>query len=311
MPKPLITILGPTACGKTELACHLASNLKAEIISADSRQVYRGMDIGTGKDLDEYIIDGEVIPVHLIDIHDPGYKYNIAEYQVDFHKVYNQLNERDIQAILCGGSGLYIEAALRGNSYLGIPSDPSEKKDLNDLTEEEFEKLYQFADAEVKEAIGDQTKPRKVRAIQVSNYLKLHPDWEKRAYPEVPSIIFGLTIDRDLRRSKISKRLSFRLNNGLIEEAESLLSKGLSHESMAYYGLEYKWLSDYLLSKITKKELYFGLETAIHQFSKRQMTWFRRMEKNNYKIHWIEAASPLDDKLSQVGEICKSYPPLK
>lgn len=295
----MLTILGPTASGKTELACHLALQLNGEIISADSRQVYKGMDIGTGKDLSEYTIQNQQIPVHLIDLKEPGYKYNIAEFQDDFHAAKAQIDSRKKLTILCGGSGLYIETALRGNSYLGIPSDPNEKELLLSKNDDEIDELYSKCSSDLKKTIGSQTKLRKIRTIQVSRYLTLNSNWKQRNYPKIDTVIIGLKIDRDLRREKITARLSSRLNNGLIEEAESLLSNGLSHKDMAYYGLEYKWLSDFLLGEITKKELFFGLNTAIHQFSKRQMTWFRRMEKNGYNIHWIDAALDLDQKLSE------------
>lgn len=299
----MITILGPTASGKTEIACHLAKELDAEIISADSRQIYKGMDIGTGKDLAEYNVDGVSIPVHLIDIKDPGYKYNIAEYQSDFHRVHTDITNRGKNAILCGGSGLYIETALRGSSFLGIPFDDEQKKHLLAMDSSDFEDLYTQSDIAIKKSIGSETKQRKARAIQVSQFLKLNPEWVQRDFPEVETIIFGVNIDRELRREKITNRLSERLNNGLIEEAKNLLENGLSHVDMAYYGLEYKWLSDYLLNKINKKELFFGLNTAIHQFSKRQMTWYRRMEKQGYVIHWIHASDDLRSKVDQIIEI--------
>jgi tRNA dimethylallyltransferase len=299
----ILTILGPTASGKTNLACNLAYLIDGEILSADSRQVYRNMDIGTGKDLAEFTVNGKRIPYHLIDIKDPGYKYNIAEYEIDYHAALSLVQANNKLPILCGGSGLYIEAALSGTDYLGILSDEALKIKLSALEDEELDQLHKNIDATVKAKIGDKTKARKIRAILVDDYLKSHPDWNQRRFKKLDYIIFGVDIDRDLRREKISQRLSYRLNNGLIEEAQHLFDSGLSHEDMAYYGLEYKWLSRYIQKEITKKELFEGLRTAIHQFAKRQMTWFRKMEKEGYVINWLEASLSLEDKCAKVIEL--------
>ena len=295
----LIVILGPTASGKTEFACHLAKAMNGEIISADSRQVYKGMDIGTGKDIEEYTIGDVKIPYHLIDIKEAGYLYNIAEYQLDFHKAFKQVKENKRQPILCGGSGLYIETALEGNKYLGIRPNHVEQAELENLSDEEIEVALEEVSERIKNDLNALTRARKIRAIQISKYINENPDWKPRSFDPIDYKIFGVNIDRNLRRKKISKRLNDRLNNGMIEEAERLVAAGLSHEQMAFYGLEYKWLSLYLLKEINRKELHDGLNTAIHQFSKRQMTWFRRMEKNGFKIKWINTDQPMESKIEQ------------
>ncbi|MFT4602490.1 MAG: tRNA dimethylallyltransferase [Arenicella sp.] len=299
----VLTILGPTASGKTELACQLALNLDAEIISADSRQLYKFMDIGTGKDIEEYTIERTPIPYHLIDIREPSYKYNIAEYQLDFHKALADIQNRNKIAVLCGGSGLYIETALRGSSYLGIETDAKLISELKTYSDAQLENEYQKVPENLKEELNALTNQRKIRAIGIHQFIQTNPTWKKRNLPKVDSLIIGVDIDRDLRREKITKRLSYRLNHGLIEEAESLLDKHLTSEEMSFFGLEYKWLSEYLQGNITKKELFEGLNTAIHQFSKRQMTWFRRMEKNGYKIHWVNANDSIESKKDQVLEL--------
>ncbi len=292
--------MGPTASGKTELACRLAYDLKGEIISADSRQVYKDMDIGTGKDIEEYQVMGKAIPYHLIDIREAGYKYNIFEFQTDFLKAFNIINQKNHQAILCGGSGLYLETALSGNSFLGIPKNDILRAELAELTDSELQNRWDNLPAKLKEKLDCNTNKRMIRSIEIANYIHEHPDWKPVQYPNFDSVIFGIDIDRDLRRTKITKRLSYRLNNGLYEEVQKLLDKGLSFEDLAYYGLEYKWLGNYFQGKITKKELFEGLNIAIHQFSKRQMTWFRRMEKQGYHINWINADWPMKEKLEFV-----------
>lgn len=296
----LIVILGPTASGKTNLACQVAYELGREIISADSRQIYKGMDVGTGKDLDEYEVNGIEIPYHLIDIHEPGYKYNIAEYQLDFYKVLENLKSRSKRGILCGGSGLYIESALKGNSFLGIPMQEERKKELQLLSDQELSDLHSKVSELVKNQLSANTRGRIIRAVIVDEYLKEHPDFKPREIPEFNYTIYGVDIDRELRRHRIEKRLKFRLENGLIEEAERLYENGLSYEDMEYYGLEYKWLALYLKGELGKNELFQGLRNSIFKFAKRQMTWFRRMEKNGYQIHWLDTSKSLDDKVQQI-----------
>lgn len=285
------------------MACQLALDHDGEIISADSRQVYKEMDIGTGKDLDEYILNNQEIPYHLIDIKAPGYKYNIAEFQQDFIEAVNLIQSRNKLPILCGGSGLYIETALRGNSFLGIPKDEALWSRLKAVSDAKLEAEYQIIDAGIQSKLNALTKARSIRAIEISNYLKANPNWKPTVLPNLNPLIIGVEIDRYLRREKITRRLSERLNNGMVEEVEALLKNGLSHSDLAYYGLEYKWIGKYLEGEISKRVLFEGLNTAIHQFAKRQMTWFRRMEKNDYLIHWIDSKTPLDEKLRQIDAL--------
>ncbi len=301
--KTLITILGPTASGKTELACALAYDIDGEIISADSRQIYRKMDIGTGKDLDEYVVNDKSIPYHLIDIRDAGYKYNIYEYQQDFIKAFTDINSRNKQAILCGGSGLYIETALKGNSFLGIPSNDGLRQQLYQLNLDELKQKWNNIPSNIKYKLDNNTTKRMIRGLEIYAYIQSHPNWTPPTYPDFKSVIIGVNIDRDLRRKKITKRLSFRLNNGMYEEVENLLKDGLTFDDLAYYGLEYKWIGNYLQGKISKKQMFDGLNVAIHQFAKRQMTWFRRMEKQGFKINWINAELPLNQKVELVKQL--------
>jgi len=294
----LITILGPTASGKTNLACQLAQIIQGEIISADSRQIYTGMDIGTGKDIEEYSLSGNKIPYHLIDIREPGYKYNIWEYQSDFISAYQQIVNNQHIPILCGGSGLYIETALRGNSYTGIESNTDLRNELSSLSKSEITTRWESISDELKAKLNNNTLARTIRAIEIDEFIKNNSGWEAPIYPTINYTIFGIDIEREKRRSRITQRLSDRLNHGLIEEVVHLVEKGLAYQDLDYYGLEYRWVGQYLQSKITKKELFEGLNIAIHQFSKRQMTWFRRMEKQGYQIIWLDEAEPIDIKLN-------------
>lgn len=296
----LITILGPTASGKTNFACHLARSLNTEIISGDSRQVYRSMDIGTGKDLADYIVDGKEIPYHLIDIREAGDKYNIFEYQSDFHQAYNDIKSRGKLPILCGGSGLYIESVLRGYSLVNVPENKELRKkyetyNLPELTEilTTYKNLHNTTDVD--------TAQRAIRAIEIEEYKKQHP-LEQNEFPPLNSLVVGVDIERELRREKISKRLKSRLDEGMIEEVQSILDKGVSPDDLIYYGLEYKYITLYLLKQLSYQEMFSQLEIAIHQFAKRQMTWFRGMEKRGAHIHWIDASLPMKEK---VGEILK------
>lgn len=302
----MITILGPTASGKTALAAALASELGAEIISADSRQVYRGMTIGTGKDLDDYVVGGRKIPYHLIDIAEPGDKYNIYEYQRDFHRVYADMQARGVRPILCGGSGLYIEAVLKGYSLSTVPQNDELRSRLADkslaelttmlvrLKEQNASNMHNRSDVD--------TAQRAIRAIEIEEYNLRHP-MPQRQLPAVDSLIVGVDISRDERRRKISARLRQRLDNGMVEEIRSLLDGGVSEADLEYYGLEYKYVTQYAVGKTTYDEMLRALEIAIHQFAKRQMTWFRGMERRGFSIHWVDAMLPMQDKLQRIRQI--------
>lgn len=300
----LIVILGPTASGKTNLAANLAYKLNSEIISADSRQVYRGMDIGTGKDIDDYIVKGKKVPFHLIDIVDAGKKYNVYEYQKDFIKTFSGLRAKGVLPILCGGTGMYIDAVLRAYKLLKVPVNNELRGSLTDKSLDElktillnYKKLHNRSDTD--------TKKRAIRAIEIADYYSKNNQSEDN-FPEIFPVIFGTDISRDKRRKKISDRLKQRVNEGLIKEAEVLYGNGLSFEDMMYYGLEYKYLALYLKGELNIEEMIKQLETAIHQFAKRQMTWFRKMEREGYNIKWIDTELSMDEKLKIMLEHIKN-----
>ena len=297
----LITILGPTACGKTEFAAHLAAKLGTEIISADSRQMYRRMDIGTGKDLSEYDVEGQHIPYHLIDIVEPGYKYNLFEYQRDFLIAYNQIHQKGKTPILCGGTGLYIESVLKGYRLSPVPENSELRaslanKSLAELVEilKQYKTLHNVSDLD--------TVKRAIRAIEIADYYK-KTEKEEIPFPKIGSVIIGLEIDRESRRKKITQRLDARLHDGLVEEVKGLIDSGINPEDLIYYGLEYKYVTNYIIGKISYQEMHNQLEIAIHQFAKRQMTWFRGMEKRGIHINWIDTTQPMDKKLKQAIEL--------
>jgi tRNA dimethylallyltransferase len=294
----LIVITGATAGGKTSVAANLALKLDAEIISADSRQIYRGMDIGTGKDLEDYTINEVKIPYHLIDIADAGYKYNVFEFRKDFFRVYSDIISRGKTAILCGGTGLYIESVIKNYELVKVPVNEELRKSLKDLDITELEKILVSYKKMHNRSDSDTTK-RAIRAIEIAEYYRRN-EHIKEETPEIKPVIFGIHFDREQRRARITERLKQRLENGMIEEAKTLLDSGVSHEDMEYYGLEYKFLSWYLSGKISYDELFAGLNTAIHQFAKRQMTWFRKMEKDGIKIHWIDGNLSLEEKIGNI-----------
>lgn len=294
----LIVITGATAGGKTAVAANLALEMKTEIISADSRQIYRGMDIGTGKDLDDYLIGGKQIPYHLIDICDAGYKYNVYEYRRDFLNVYKEITSRNLTPILCGGTGLYIEAVIKNYDLVQVPVNDTLRKELANKNIDELEVILRSYKYLHNRSDLDTIK-RAIRAIEIAEYYSRN-EYIKEEIPEIKPIVFGIHYERDQRRARITERLKQRLENGMIEEAQRLLGSGISHEEIEYYGLEYKFLSWYLAGKITYDELFAQLNTAIHQFSKRQMTWFRKMEKDGTKIIWIDGNLDLDEKLAMI-----------
>ena len=302
----LITILGPTASGKTSLAAHLAYEIDAEIISADSRQVYRGMTIGTGKDLEDYMIKDRQIPYHLIDICEPGTKYNLFRYQEDFIKVYADMMQRGKQAILCGGTGLYIESVLKGYHLSPVPQnqalrDALADKSLEELTEM-LKRLKQQSGSMMHNKTDVDSCQRAIRAIEIETYNLEHPT-EDRTFPAIESIIIGVAIDRDARRAKISGRLQKRLDSGMIDEVKGLLDSGIPAADLIYYGLEYKYITEYIIGKIGFEEMFRRLEIAIHQFAKRQMTWFRGMERRGFTIHWVDALLPMEEKVGMIKEL--------
>lgn len=294
----LITILGPTASGKTTFAAALAERLDTEIISADSRQIYRSMDLGTGKDLADYTVNGKNIPYHLIDICDPGYKYNVFEYQHDFYRAYQAIKEKGKLPILCGGTGLYIEAVLKGYKLLDVPQNPELREQLKDKPLAELEQI--LAGYKVLHNKTDvDTAQRAIRAIEIEEYYKNEaPD--SNEYEPVNSLVIGIHIDRELRREKISRRLRTRLDEGMVEEVRNIIASGVAPEDLIYYGLEYKFLTLYVIGKLSYEEMVTQLEIAIHQFAKRQMTWFRGMERRGCKIQWIDASLPTEEKIQKV-----------
>ena len=297
----LITILGPTASGKTSFACRLAFDLGTEIISGDSRQVYQSMDIGTGKDLADYVIEDTPIKYHLIDIKDAGYKYNIFEYQHDFHQAYTDISNKGKLPVLCGGSGLYIESVLKGYNLINVPENKDLRKKLEGKTLEElslilstYKNLHNSTDVD--------TAQRAIRAIEIEEYKKKQ-NTDCNEFPPLNSLILGVDIDREIRRQRITKRLKARLEEGMIEEVKGLLDKGISAEDLLYYGLEYKFVTMYLTKELSYNEMFSQLEIAIHQFAKRQMTWFRGMEKRGLHIHWIDGTLPDKEKVALVKEL--------
>ncbi len=291
----LITILGPTASGKTGFATALANRLDTEIISADSRQIYKGMTIGTGKDLNDYIVNGKAISYHLIDIREPGYKYNIFEYQSDFFKAYDEIHAKQKLPILCGGSGLYIESVLKAYRLLDVPQNPGLRERLKGKTMKELENIL-HSYKPLHNTTDLDSAQRTVRAIEIEEfYLSQNPETNK--YNPINSLILGVNIDRESRREKITLRLKSRLKEGMIEEVQSLLDSGIPAEDLIYYGLEYKYVTLFLTGKLPLENMFTELEIAIHQFAKRQMTWFRGMERRGFHIHWIDARIPTDEKI--------------
>ena len=295
----LVSIVGPTACGKTSLAVELALSVPgAEIISADSRQVYRGMDIGTGKDIAEYTRGDVTVPSHLLDIVDAGEKYNLFEFQRDFLAAYEDIRNRGAYPIMCGGSGLYVESVLKGYRLLPVPENPALRAKLEDKSLEEltallatYKQLHNNTDTD--------NKKRAIRAIEIEEYYRTCPV-EERYFPQINALTIGVQVDREVRRERISRRLLERLDCGMVDEVRGLLDSGLQPDQLIYYGLEYKYLTLYLTGAMGYDEMVSGLEIAIHQFAKRQMTWFRGMEKRGVDIHWVDASRPLPEVVEQI-----------
>jgi tRNA dimethylallyltransferase len=291
----LITILGHTAGGKTRFAACLADSIGGELVSADSRQVYRRMSLGTGKDYGDYVVEDRQVPYHLVDILEPGSEYNVYEFQKDFLRIFHEIQERDRPSVLCGGSGLYIEAVLKGYRLIRVPANNELRKQLESKSMEElggilasFKKPHNVTDT------GN--RKRLLRALEIEHYYRENPALDDD-YPEIRPLILGINFDRDARRKRISRRLSDRLKEGMVEEVEGLLGEGIPPEKLIYYGLEYKYITEYLQGNTDYEGMVSGLETAIHQFAKRQMTWFRGMERRGFKIYWIDGHLPLEEKL--------------
>lgn len=297
----LITVLGPTASGKTTFAAALADRLNTEIISADSRQIYRSMDIGTGKDISDYTVNGKTIPYHLIDIHDPGYKYNVFEYQHDFFSAYETIKNKGKLPVLCGGTGMYIEAVLKGYKLLDVPENKELRDNLKDKSLQELETILEGYKVLHNKTDVD-TAQRAIRAIEIEEYYKQQAPGQNE-YEPINSLIVGIGIDRELRREKITRRLHARLKEGMVEEVRNILATGINPDDLIYYGLEYKYLTLYIIGELSYDEMISQLEIAIHQFAKRQMTWFRGMERRGNNIHWIDATLPTEKKITFVEEL--------
>ena len=304
--KKMITILGPTACGKTSLAAALAADIHGEIISGDSRQVYRGMDIGTGKDLADYRVGDICVPYHLIDIVEPGTKYNVYQYQRDFMRAYDDIVGRGVTPVLCGGSGLYLEAVLRGYRMAPVPENKQLRQSLegkslaeltdilNDIKSRKGQKMHNTTDVD--------TAKRAIRAIEIELYQDEHPEDTEDIQP-VDSLVIGLQIDVEQRRERITRRLKARFDEGMADEIRRIIDSGVAPEDLIYYGLEYKYVTEYVIGQRDFEETFRLLEIAIHQFAKRQMTWFRGMERRGVSIHWIDSSLPMEDKINEIKKI--------
>jgi tRNA dimethylallyltransferase len=300
----LIAVIGPTASGKTSLAAHLASRIGGEVISADSRQVYRHMDIGTGKDYDDYIVNGVHIPSHLLDIAEPGYKYSVFEYQRDFFHAFTGIRSRGRMPVLCGGSGMYIDAAVKGYKLIDVPYNEALRKELQNKSPDELNRML-VSLKELHNTTDTDSVERTIRAIEIATFRQLHPDITADL-PRVNPVFIGILYQRNTERERITERLRNRLKKGMAEEVQQLLASGIPAETLVYYGLEYKFLTLYLSGALTYEEMFGLLNTAIHQFAKRQRTWFRKMEKEGTVIHWIEGELPFDEKLERAIRLVNS-----
>ena len=297
----LITILGPTASGKTAVAAKVASLLNGEVISADSRQVYRDMNLGTGKDYADYIVDGQTIPYHLIDIVDAGYEYNVYEYQKDFLRVFAELLSREKLPVMCGGSGLYLDAILKNYKLIRVPVNEPLRESLDDKLLWELSDILRGYKNYLHNQTDTESSKRALRAIEIEEYYLTHPEIET-GMPEINSLVVGVEYERMARRKRITGRLKQRLKEGMLDEVQHLLDGGLTPDQLTYYGLEYKYMTLHLTGKITYQEMFDGLNVAIHQFAKRQMTWYRRMEKQGIEIHWLNGYMPMNEKIEKILE---------
>ncbi len=298
----LITILGSTATGKTTLAAHLALMINGEIISGDSRQVYRGMDLGTGKDYADYVIDGVEIPSHLIDIEDAGAHYNVYRFQTDFQRVFEDIRRRGKFPVLCGGSGLYLEAVLKNYKLIHVPPNIELRAQIEGKTLEELAGILKSLKPDLHNHTDIETTRRAVRAIEIETWYREHPE-ASNCPLDINSLNIGIRFDRDLRRNRISQRLRQRLDDGMLDEVRQLLNSGLTPEQLIYYGLEYKYLTLHITGQLSYDEMFRQLETAIHQFAKRQMTWFRGMEKRGTTIHWLDGHLSTEEKLEKIQQL--------
>ncbi|MEI8114286.1 MAG: tRNA (adenosine(37)-N6)-dimethylallyltransferase MiaA [Bacteroidia bacterium] len=297
----LITILGPTASGKTSVAAKVASVLDGEIISADSRQVYRGMNLGTGKDYADYVVDGKTVPYHLIDIVDAGYEYNVYEYQKDFLGVFADIGKRGKLPVMCGGSGLYLEAILKNYKLIRVPVNESLREGLAGKTLEELTDILKTYKNYLHNQTDIENPKRAIRAIEIEEYYLTHPEIDT-GMPDIRSLVVGIKFDLISRRKHITNRLKDRLKDRMLDEVQLLLDSGLTPEQLTYYGLEYKYMTQYLTGHYSYQEMFDGLNVAIHQFAKRQMTWFRRMEKQGIEIRWLDGYMPMAEKVEKILE---------
>ncbi|MEI7421356.1 MAG: tRNA (adenosine(37)-N6)-dimethylallyltransferase MiaA [Prolixibacteraceae bacterium] len=297
----MLTILGPTATGKTQLAARMAHRLNGEVLSADSRQIYRGMDLGTGKDLADYVVEGSRVPCHLVDIANAGEQYNVFEFQRQFILAYEDILSRGKFPVFCGGSGLYLEAVLKGYRLTQVPSDKSRRAELSQFSLEELTEILKGYKS-VHNTSDTETKNRAIRAIEIEEYLRSNPDLNFE-FPSLNSLIVGVQFDRDTRRERITARLKQRLKEGMIEEVRGLLDGGLNPDDLTYYGLEYKYVTLFLIGELSREEMFERLNIAIHQFAKRQMTWFRKMEKEGFVIHWLDGFMPMEEKVAFIDRL--------
>jgi tRNA dimethylallyltransferase len=290
-----IIITGPTASGKTALAAHLAYELNGEIISADSRQVYKKLNIGTGKDLAEYTVNNTPINHHLIDVAEVGTHFHLYDFITHFYGAFQAIEKLGKLPIICGGTGLYLDAIIKKHELAAIPNNFELRLQLEKLNLEQLiAKLFSYNNKP--ENADLTTKKRLVRAIEIADYLS-NNNSPKTNFIDLKPIIFALDLPKEARRNKISIRLKHRLENGMIDEVKDLINEGISHERLQFLGLEYQYISKYLLNEMSYDEMFLKLETSIHQYAKRQMTWFRKMEREGNQIHWLDATKPMEENL--------------